>query len=323
MDPKRTTILCWTGSGDIDSLRSSVGHVMKSGGATARVRTVGSSVEVVGPEPAGVAARLRHMPGVSWLAAGMSGGSASELAEASALLAKRYLRRGDRFTVEAESAGRVTASDLAGSMTSKVLDSVKGVRVSARSPKVKFRASFDGKEGAVGVEIAKGPGGAPTGGAQAACLVSGGRHSAVTAWFAVLLGFRVTLVHARYDEDSLLAVSRLYSELSHRADPRWLSLGVVAGGSVRRLLADYAARAEHPVFAGFHPGSVSGVQSIPGVQAPLYLLPAERFSEESGNLGVKEYDAPEDWDAATSGDPGITRFGGRAADVSEVLDRLG
>jgi hypothetical protein len=322
MHPKRTTILGWTGRGSIADLVASAEFLLREGGIEARVSRIGTSVAVGGPEPLGVAAILGLMPGVDWIAAGGTCSSATELHSLVCALAKNYLRRGDRFAVEAEGTGKVTASDVGGSITSRILESVRGVRVSVESPKVRFRAAFDGENGVVGVEVKKGPGGVPTGKDSAVCLVSGGRHSSVVAWHAVLLGFRVRLVHARFSDESLRTVARLYSELSHRADPRWLSLEVLEGGSIREALSGYAELSRNPVFGGFSRSGRGKPLGLPNVLAPLYLMPEERFQTEFEGLGIRGLDSPEDWDRMGPTKLTKWKFGGTAADVSGVLDGL-
>ena len=113
---------------------------------------------------------------MAWIAAGFGAARVDELSSAGGVLAKRYLRRGDSFSVEAEATGGVLASDLGGAVTSRILEAVKGSRAS-ESGKVRFRGAADGKAGVVGVEVAAGPGGVPTGVVGASCLVSGGVHS--------------------------------------------------------------------------------------------------------------------------------------------------
>jgi hypothetical protein len=322
MRRKRTTIIGWTGRGRLADLASSVEFVLRERGIEGRVSRTGTSVAVGGPEPLRVAAVLGLMPGVDWIAAGGTWASTTELYSLAFALGENYIRRGDRFAVEAEGTGKVTASDVRGSITSKILESVRGARVSNESPKVRFRAAFDGENGVVGVEVKKGPGGVPTGRDSVVCLVSGGRHSSVVAWHAVLLGFRVRLVHVRFSDESLRAVAWLYSELSHRADPRWLSLEVLEGGSIREALTGYVELSKNPLFGGFSPSGGERLLGLPKLLAPLYLMPEEGFQAEFEALGVKGLDTPEDWDRR--GPTKLTRrkFGGKAADVSDVLDGL-
>ena len=149
----RTTILRWTGKGSQDDLRSSVAYVLGLERVGARISALGESVMLVGPEPLSLAALFGNMPGVSWIAVGIAARSLQELAAAAGKLAGRYLRKGDRFSVEAEGTAGVLASDIAGVVTSAVLDEVKGTRVSIESPKVRFRAAFDGEEGVAGIEV--------------------------------------------------------------------------------------------------------------------------------------------------------------------------
>jgi hypothetical protein len=261
------------------------------------------------------------MPGIAWVAAGFAADSYRELSSSARKLAKKYLRKGDRFVVEAEGTGGAVSSDVAGAVTSGILDGAVGSRVSAESPMVRFRAAFDGEKGAVGVEVRRGPGGAPTGKQQVTCLVSGGVHSSVMALNALNQGFRVRLVHAKYSEESLRAVARLYSELSYRADPRGLELDVVEGESVSSALSGLAALSKERIFAGYT--SASGTkQRLSNVLAPLYLMAEERFAAEFDALGIRSFDEPEDWDREGEGERRQRRFGGKRADVSGVLDGL-
>ena len=321
MPSERTSILRWTGRGSLEALQTAVEFVLGGEGVKARVFPIGDSVVVEGPEPIGVAALFGEMPGVAWVAAGLTARSHKELVSASLQLAKRYLRSGERFSVEAEGEGGAVAADVAGAVTSSILEGAKGSRVSVESPKVRFRAALEGERGVVGVQVKKGPGGSSMGKDKAGCFVSGGTHSSVLAWTAVLQGFRVRLVHAKYSEESLRAVARLYSELSHRADPRGLSVEVLEGDSVAGALADYAKRSKDPLFVGHSAGSGSRHQ-VPRALAPLYLQTEEKFISEMGALGINGFEGPEDWDRKGEGARRVRRFGGVRADVSDVLDGL-
>jgi len=320
MPSPRTTILRWTGKGSLDDLRSSVAYVLGLEGVEARVSKLGDSVMIVGPEPLRLAALFGNMPGVSWVAVGLTARSLRELSAAAAELSRRYLRKRDRFSVETEGTAGILASDVAGIVTSALLDGAKGSRVSSESPKVRFRAAFDGQEGMVGVEARRGQGGTPTGDEWVVCLVSGGIHSSVVAWEAVLHGFKVRLVHARSSEASLRAVARLYSELSYRADPRGLSLEVLEGESVGGALSRYAGSFRGNVFTGYTPGAHE--RQLPNVLAPLYLMSEQRFAEEFEALGIRSFDAPGDWEKEPEGVRTARMFAGRRADVSGVLDGM-
>lgn len=318
----RATILRWTGEGDFARLEASVEHVLGARRIQAVVRRVGGSLVVHGPEPVLVSALFQHMPGVAWSAAGFYATGFKEITKASATLGSRYLRRGDRFSVDAEVSTGVP-SDLAGAVTSSILESVKGSRVSSYAPKVRFRAALDGSKGVVGVEIFHGPGGVPTGSASAICFVSGGKHSSVVAWNAVLMGLRAKLVHVKSDEESLLAVAKLYSELSHRSDPRGLRLEVLERSSVPVALKRYAAGHMEPSFGGFTAAFGGVPDRLKGVMAaPLYLMPEEKFEIEFLSLGLKSYDAKAEWGKTGSEKYSVRSFGGLTADVSGVLDGL-
>ncbi|HEV2226721.1 MAG TPA: hypothetical protein VGR56_07960 [Nitrososphaerales archaeon] len=323
MPRKGSAIVRWTGRGDLGQLESCIRYLLQERGAALRTWTSGGSIVIEGMEPLGVAAKLKHTPGVRWIAAGLVSRSFSELLENSAILARNYLKRGDRFSLDAEGGGGMVRSDVAGGIVSKILESSKGTRVSREHPKIKFRTAFDEPRGVVGVEIARGPGGVPTGVHNAACLVSGGRHSSVVSWMALLEGYKVRLVHAQVDDESLLGAARLYAELSHRTDPRGLMLQVVEGKSPARALVGVVRGLNEPVFGGFHSSGGLIPEPLKGlVVAPLYLLSEEMFDEESDSLDLKSYDAKMSWDSGKNEDAKIRSFGGVTADVSEVVDGL-
>ncbi|HUH82265.1 MAG TPA: hypothetical protein VLX33_00125 [Nitrososphaerales archaeon] len=321
MPVKRVTILRWTGRGSLSHLKGSVERVLKAHGVHGRVSGAGSSVVVHQAEPLGVAALVRFMPGVSWVAAGFIARSYEGLAEAGASLARSYLRRGERFSVEAEGTSGTLASDIGGGVTGKMLETVKGARVS-ESPRVRFRVAADGRGGVVGVEVCAGVGGTPTGTEEATCYVSGGVHSSVCAWMAAVSGYRVRMVHAKASDESVLAVARLYSEISNRVDPRGVSLEVLKGGRVAAMLSKHAAETAGELFGGFTPGRSlpEGLRGV--VSAPVYLLPEERFAAIFESLGIRAAVAVTDWRQPGSPGYSVRTFRGGPADVSGVLDGL-
>jgi hypothetical protein len=319
----RATVIGWTGEGNLDQLGASISRALLQAKVKGTVKRSGGSVLVEGPEPAGVTSMFRKMPGVQWIAVGLAASSFKELASASALLAKRYLKRGDRFSVGADVSGGVAEADVGGAVASAALEAVKGARIDEQKPKIRFRATYDGSKGAVGVELSDGPGGAPTGTDGATCLTSGGRHSSVLCWMALLSGYRVRMVHAKVDDGSLKAVARLYAELSHRVDPSGLHLDVLGGGDAAPLLKGYMRGAKGPVFGGFHSTCSGFPVALRGkVGAPLYLLPEESFVREYEGLSLKEYDSELRWGARRDARPKITSFGGIRADINQVLDGL-
>jgi len=321
MPVKRSTVLRWTGRGSLSLLKASVYYVLHAHRVRGRVSTVGGSIVVIGPEPLGVAALLQHMPGIAWIGTGFAGAS-NDLTKSSSSLAGLYLRRGDRFSVEAEGTEGVLASDIGGAVTSRILEAAKGARVSD-SPRVKFHAAADGARGVVVVEVRTGAGGVPTGREEVSCLVSGGMHSSVAAWMSVLAGFRVRLVHAKVNEESLRAVARLYSELSNRADPRGLELEVLEGGVVQGMLVEYATRSQRRVYGGFHAAAVAPPKRLErAVASPVYLMPEERFRAEFGSLGFKPFDSMVRWGQRGASKFTSKSFVGGPADVSTVLDGL-
>ncbi|MDG6983891.1 MAG: hypothetical protein JRN28_05030 [Nitrososphaerota archaeon] len=318
----RVAILRWTGMGNAADFQSSVRHVLKERGVKARMRTMGGSIVLAVPEPVGACSIFEGMPGVAWTAAGYAVAGAGDVARASSALAAAYLRRGVRFSVSAEVTGGGMASDLAGAVTSVMLEKVKGARASNEAAKVRFRAARDGKGGVVGVEVARGPGGSPMGSEAVACLVSGGRHSSVLAWDSVLQGLRVNMVHASSGERSLAAAARLYAELSHRADPRGLSLTVLEGGPVPALLSKFAGQCREPMFGGFTVARPAPASLGARVESPLYIMPEEAFGAQFASLGLKGEEEATDWGDSAAGSYSERTFGGRTADVSQVLDGL-
>ncbi|MDG6985732.1 MAG: hypothetical protein JRM73_03190 [Nitrososphaerota archaeon] len=318
----RAALLRWTGRGRISDLQGSVEHILRERRGRADVYAVGGTLVVRGNDPVGTCLLFEHLPGVAWTAAGYSGKGVGELAKSAALLAENYLKRGTKFTVEAEVTHDGPPSDLAGAVMASMLGKAKGARASGRSPKHTFRAAMDGAQGAVGVEVTRGPGGAPVGDETVTCLVSGGAHSSVVAWNAMLSGYRVDLVHAESGEASLLAAAKLYAELSYRGDPRSLSLTVLEGGGCAGMIASHVASAGSLVFAGFRPAC-----PVPGfmrgmAEAPLYLLSEEAFDAQFRSLKLKAHVEKTDWNEAPAQAYGKRSFGGKAADVSGVLDAL-
>ncbi len=320
---KGTTIIQWTGRGRLASLESSVSLVLKDARMLARIWRNGSSIAIEGPEPTALAALFRYMPGISWIAVGKSAGSLNELGGAASGLARNYLRRGVRFAVTAEATGGAVASDVAGAVASAALEAARGARIDEEAPRIRLRAAFDGKRGAVGVELVEGPGGTTVGSAEATCLVSGGKHSSVVAWMALVSGYAVRLLHARVDDHSLRAAARLYSELSNRVDYSRLRLEVLEGNGANHALGERARRAKGHVFGGFHIGCSSAPMALKGLaEAPLFVLPEEEFDAKFSGLGIRACQEKQKWNMERVGRVSSRSFGGAKADVSRVLDGL-
>ncbi len=274
---------------------------------------------VEGTDPVGTAVALGHLPGTAWIAVGLAFNSMKDVAPAAGRIAMRYLTRGDRFVVIGEGTGGAPGADVAGAVTSGILDAVRGARVS-EAARVRFRAAQDGGGGVVGVEIIEGPGGSSTGETWVNCLASGGAHSSVLAWYALLMGYRVRIIHMRTVESALIAVARLYAELSHRVGPGSLKLEVVEGGG--------EALAQHldgtgGVFGGFRPTSKPVPRALlKAVSAPLYLMPEEMFVSQFESLGVKADDSEAGWCELGGTELRVNAFDSWAEDISAVLDGL-
>lgn len=321
---RNAAILRWTGRGRVEDLESSLKGILRAERLGASLRRVGGSFVLEGPEPVGAATLFQNMPGVSWGAVGRTSNTIRGLGIAAGSLAPAYVRSGDTFSVIAESAEvGVTPSDVAGVVTSAILEAVKGARVDESKPEVRFRAVFEGRRSVVGAQLWEGAGGIPTGKRRATCLVSGGMHSSVVAWHTLLSGFEVRLVHAKVCEESLREVARLYSELSYRVDPSKLSLEVREGGSVSDELRESAGKHAGPVYGGFH----AGCGQVPGslarhVEAPLFLLTEEEFVGAFSGLSLRGYDSREEWKPAGGGSGSSREFGNERADMHRVLDGL-
>jgi hypothetical protein len=258
---------------------------------------------------------------VAWLAVGFAFPNMKEAGRAGGLLAKRYVGPRGAFSVEGEGTGGALGGDVAGAVTSGILEAVKGARVSA-SAKVRFRAASDGSQGVVGIEVAEGPGGVSTGNGWADCLISGGRHSSVLAWCALLMGFRVRLVHVRTSERSLLAVGRLYAELCRRVGPEALRLVVKEGGNMKDLSRLLEATGGE-VFGGFRAGGKTMPRGLPSAAtAPLYLMPEEQLNLVFESLRITPDDSEAKWESTPGDGFLVKRFEGWAEDVSAVLDGL-
>lgn len=314
-------------------MRKTVNNVLKLEGVDSEIHAQGAAIRVDGGSPTKVADILTFMPGISWIAIGHYSRSAQGVFDEVARLARIYLKKKGTFAVRAEtSSPKILESDIVGRACSVVFDAVPGARVDEDSPSVAFRVALGPSPseggGVAGVEVRKGPGGIPTGGTRGLCLVSGGMHSSVLAWYALLSGIRVELVHVFVNDESLREVARLYGELSHRVDPAAVGLRVIEGVSAReaiRMLLD--AREKRPIYAGFHCRCNDG-QLVPGlpneVTSPLYLFPEDEFARELSSLGLRGYDSRETWAPARRGNrrPLERRIQGTRSDMHGVLDGL-
>lgn len=328
---KTGAVIAWSGNGLLEDLERTA--VSKAGLDGRSVTRVPSGLVVADADPVRVASRLSYLPGVSWIAVGFEfAGSAQYLSRLQSL-ARRYLRPGSSFRLTARvDHGDQTEGDLLLDGNGVLLKGVKGTRVDEKRPDVTFRVFMSGERGAVGVELRKGPGGVPTSArAKVSCLVSGGYHSSVVGWMAALSGYRVSLVHARADDESLRQVARLYAELSRRVDASGLKLEVLQGpGQPGERLASWLDRASGQVMVGSHPECRGGAvrrsfAGRPGVAEPLLLLQEDEVKVRLDALGLKIKGA----DAAPTLSMGrrrvayeTRRFGGRESDLNGVLDSV-
>ena len=303
----------------MESLKSGVEDILRSLVARSNVKVVGDCLVIKSRDAVSVASALDRTPGVAWISVGSEGKVGAEGAN----LARKYLRKGDRFTVFAESSSGTAESDLAGEATSAILGAVPGSRSDARKPKKVFRVTKDGELCVVGVQLREGPGGTPTGDERAVCFVSGGKHSSVVAWQALLTGFRVTLVHSATGEDALREVGRLYVELVSRVGSGGVDLEVVEGSSTEKALALRVASKDERYFAGCHAGGTPCPRSLIGkVESPLFALTEEQFVEIQGSLGLMGDESSASWGRGAQGQFRLRKFSGWAGSAAEVLSGL-
>src|SRR5271157_5024632 len=209
---QKATVVGWSGRGTLEDLASSIGGVLESTGINGKMVTSGRSLIIQGPDPSLAGSAVRNAPGVDWVAVGMALRTFREVGETAKVLARRYIRPGARFSVVPSGGSGVPASDVGGAVVSAVLEEVRGVKVDEARPEVVLRASMTRTGGAIGVEVSRGPGGVPTGSTRVACLVSGGMHSSVLCWMALLAGYRLTMVHAKRNAGTTMGGARLYAE---------------------------------------------------------------------------------------------------------------
>jgi hypothetical protein len=329
---KPVAMVGWSGAGRFEDLERTAARKLAVRGE--RVDRIGDSLLVGAEDPVEVARRLSLLPGVSWIAVGYRFNGREGYLRNLELLAKRYLARGRTFRLSAQVvASKQTAGDVVLAGNSALLSSVSGARVDDRKPKVRFRVCVEGAQGACGVEIRTGPGGLPMGGEWVVCLVSGGERSSSMAWMAALSGFSVRLVHSRTDEAALRQVARLYSELSHRVDPRCLELVVLEGGKdpIARIggwLRDHKSSA----FAGLRPErsdfATSLVERFPNLALPLILVQDDAIGSTYRSLGLGRPSIAERGirmslkALAARGEYSEVSFGGGEADSNAVIDAV-
>jgi hypothetical protein len=328
---KPAAIVGWTGNGVLDDLARTAlaklpGEVELTKGAR--------SLLVRGGDPVVVARRLAHLPGTSWIAVGYQFEGLAGCLSNLSVLAKRYLEDGTSFKVsaEVEESGK-EEGDVLIEATSTLLKAAKGAHVDEKNPKLWFRVVMVKDSGACGVQLREGDGGVPTSGKMnAACLVSGGYHSTVTAWMAALSGFSLTLVHARDDDESLRQAARLYAELSRRMDASSLRLEVLEGrGTAGDRVLAWLETARGEVFTGVHPEcrGMAGMELLrryPSALFPLLLLQEGEIRSRLDGLNIRGKTI--DSEARLSASKGkkekfsVKEFGGREADQNDVLDSI-
>jgi hypothetical protein len=322
----------WSGRGRFEDLeRTAVTKLAARRGGAMRL---GSALTLTAPDPVAASRSLAFLPGVAWIAVGHRFEGEGAYLRSLVSLAERYLSKGRTFKLSAESAGSDrTSGDLVLSGNSEILASVPGAKVDERRPRVLFRACADGPDGAVGVEIRRGPGGVPTSKEWASCLASGGEVSSVLAWMAALSGYSIRLVHARSDDASFRQVAKLYSELSHRMDSASLELVVVDGerGPAARLgawLRDHRGMA----LAGIMPRHLDEMSRLarkfPNLALPMLVVQRDQVSATYSSLGLgRPKDARGARRLSLDGLSAFASysekvFGGVVADHNAVIDSL-
>lgn len=331
-------IIRWTGRGSLDHLSSTIRDVIDLGGESkVAIKQSESSIFVSGSSAVGTALQLRYLPGIDWIAVGRTFQGQRQLMKVVRALAQRYLTKEKTFIVTVEGSRAPKAADVQLSVITEVLSTVKRARTNETNPKINFMCELENNGGAFGVKLADGEAGVPTSrDRKAFCLVSGGRHSSVMTWLAALSGFSLNMVHFMVGDDALRHVSLLYSELSHRMNPKHLRLVVVVGtgdSGQRKLLNQWLRdRNPSPVFAGIHleckerkPDTILG--RVPeGVEFPVLLIPERTILEVQRKLSLKGLPSESDFlvRSRSSLKTGfrVLSFGGVKADINQVLDGL-
>jgi hypothetical protein len=329
---KPVAMVGWSGAGKFDDLERTVVQKLALGRGDAD--RIGESLLVNAVDPVAMARSLSLLPGVAWIAVGYRFNRIDSYLGNLELLAKRYLSGGRTFRISAQvSDSKQTAGDAVLEGNSALLSSIPGARVDERRPQVKFRVCIERGRGACGAEIRAGPGGVPTNGEWVACMVSGGERSSSMAWMAALAGFSVRLVHSRTDEVALRRVARLYSELSHRMDPRCLELVLLEGGkNPFRRIGGWVHDHKGAALAGWRPErpdfATVLAERFPNLALPLILVQDEAIHSIFRSLGL----GPPSKGGVGAG-LSLTALGGRSAyselkfggvqaDLNTVIDAM-
>jgi hypothetical protein len=352
---RTAAVVRWTKNGSIEDLAATVKEAVSEAGEDARTVTTGAGGDIVihDDDPISIARPLRYLPGIASIAVGYEFTSMREFERVLDVLATRYLRKNHcTFSVSASAKiPEYSGGDIVMMANSRILSRVQGSKVNEKAPQVRFYVSLITGRGIAGVVIWDGVGGVPTSPRRMAyCLVSGGVHSAATAWLAVRAGFSVGLVHFEEGEISLRRVARLYSELSHRMSPKYLSLQVVSGdGSTAGLLRGWLKKkrkgthhdddedeAHPPVLAGLHLECkkselfLEQLTAAPrGMVFPVALLAEQDIGDISAKLGLREKTPEASESSILFSGPvraasrfKISSFGGRRADINTILDSV-
>lgn len=280
----------WSGAGSLDDLERTV--IGKVGESRSKPVRVAQALLMPSVDPVKIAGQLALMPGVSWISVGFRSTGEDGFLRDLEVLAKRYLSRGETFRISPHIGNSErSAGDVVLAGNSHLLSVVKGAKVGERRPDVKFHVAIEGEVAACGVEIRSGPGGYPTDGHWATCLVSGGERSSAMAWMAALSGFSLRLVHSATGEAELRSVARLYSELSFRMDARSLELVVLDGGrSPAGRIGSWLKRHPDTAFAGMRPRAPGALRraetGFPNLQLPLTLLQDDAIHDVYASLGL-------------------------------------
>jgi hypothetical protein len=322
----------WSGAGAFEDLERTV--VRKLSVRHDETDRIGDSLLVAAEDPVAVARSLTFLPGVAWIAVGYRFSGGANYLKTLEFLAKHYLAKGRTFKISAQVvASEQSAGDAVLAGNSELLSAIPGARVDERKPRVKFRVSIQGNGGACGTEIRVGPGGVPTSGDWVSCLVSGGERSSCLTWMAALSGYSLRLVHSRTDDEALMHVARLYSELSFRMDPLSLELVMLdRGKNIYGRIGGWLDDHKGVAFAGLRPGRPDGLtgiaQRFPNLALPLVLVQEDEVAAtfrslglgrgakgpKDGGLSLKALDAKGAYSEKT--------FGGVQADSNAVIDTL-
>jgi hypothetical protein len=266
--------------------------------------------------------RVSRLPGVKLSAYGFTSDEKSFLREVLDL-ASKFLKQKKKFRVLADTEGESEMIDLKMSVEGSILSNLRDKSIDERKPDVTFIISKAGDDYAFGVKLYDGVGGRiQSENDEVTCLVSGGIHSSVVSWLSCLAGKKVRMVHSFVSTFSLYSVAKLYEVLSSRSDPTLLELVVLKGdGEPQDILCTWLSENKKDVYSGYHVECSPDI-ILDNVSAPAYILPEEKYALYFKELKLRVFKAKLAKGKISNSKYRQLRFGGKRANMHEVIDNL-